>query len=145
MSLRYDVIVFGRFTNQRDGSFGLLWTNPDVDVLSFESFFVSLHFLNCFGGSYYFFFQNYQKFRSNIFFIMNNTQGNAQRQGAEPRRASTLNAISNPKPHFHCKHSNFWLQLCLMPDILVVTLSLKCGFLYYMESFRINSGVILFG
>ena len=54
------------------------------------------------------FFQNYQKFRSNIFFIMNNTPGNAQRQGAEPRRASTLNAISNPKPHFHCKHSNFW-------------------------------------
>ena len=39
---------------------------------------------------------------------MNNTPGNAQRQGAEPRRASTLNAISNPKPHFHCKHSNFW-------------------------------------
>ena len=54
------------------------------------------------------FFQNYQKFRSNIFFIMNNTPGNAQRQGAEPRRASTLNAIPNPKPHFHCKHSNFW-------------------------------------
>ena len=53
-------------------------------------------------------FQNYQKFRSNIFFIMNNTPGNAQRQGAEPRRASTLNAISNPKPHFLCKHSNFW-------------------------------------
>ncbi|MCI6145353.1 MAG: hypothetical protein MR689_01360, partial [Bacteroidales bacterium] len=45
---------------------------------------------------------------SNIFFIMNNTPGNAQRQGAEPRRASTLNAISNPKPHFLCKHSNFW-------------------------------------
>ena len=39
---------------------------------------------------------------------MNNTPGNAQWQGAEPRRASTLNAISNPKPHFHCKHSNFW-------------------------------------
>ena len=39
---------------------------------------------------------------------MNNTPGNAQPQGAEPRRASTLNAISNPKPHFHCKHSNFW-------------------------------------
>ena len=53
-------------------------------------------------------FQNYQKFRSNIFFIMNNTPGNAQRQGVEPRRASTLNAISNPKPHSHCKHSNFW-------------------------------------
>ena len=53
-------------------------------------------------------FQNYQKFRSNIFFIMNNTPGNAQRQGAEPRRASTLNAIPSPKPHFHCKHSNFW-------------------------------------
>ena len=53
-------------------------------------------------------FQNYQKFRANIFFIMNNTPGNAQRQGAEPRRASMLNAFSNPKPHFHCKHSNFW-------------------------------------
>ena len=39
---------------------------------------------------------------------MNNTPGNAQRQGVEPRRASTLNAIPNPKPHFHCKHSNFW-------------------------------------
>ena len=39
---------------------------------------------------------------------MNNTPGNAQRQGAEPRRASTLNAISSPKPHFHCKHSDFW-------------------------------------
>ena len=37
-------------TNQRDGSFGLLWTNPDVDVLSFESFFVSLHCWNGFGG-----------------------------------------------------------------------------------------------
>ena len=36
--------------NQRDGSFGLLWTNPDVDVLSFESFFVSLHCWNGFGG-----------------------------------------------------------------------------------------------
>lgn len=56
-------------------------------------------------------FQNYQKFRSNIFFIMNNTPGNAQRQGAEPRRASTLNAFSNPKPHFHCKHSNFWFLI----------------------------------
>ena len=54
------------------------------------------------------FFQNYQKFRSNIFFIMNNTPGNAQRQGVEPRRASTPNAIPSPKPHFHCKHSNFW-------------------------------------
>ncbi|MDY5659302.1 MAG: hypothetical protein SPF24_02675, partial [Sodaliphilus sp.] len=42
------------------------------------------------------------------FFIMNNTPGNAQRQGAEPRRASTLNAFSTPKPHFLCKHSNFW-------------------------------------
>ncbi|MEE0453100.1 MAG: hypothetical protein UDD86_02255, partial [Sodaliphilus sp.] len=31
-----------------------------------------------------------------------------QRQGAEPRRASTLNAFSTPKPHFLCKHSNFW-------------------------------------
>ena len=50
MYLRYGVIVFGRFTNQRDGSFGLLWTNPDVDVLSFESFFVSLHCWNGFGG-----------------------------------------------------------------------------------------------
>ena len=39
---------------------------------------------------------------------MNNTPGNAQRQGAEPRRASILNAFSNPKPHFLCKHSNFW-------------------------------------
>ena len=39
---------------------------------------------------------------------MNNTPGNAQRQGAEPRRASTLNAFSTPKPHFLCKHSNFW-------------------------------------
>ena len=54
------------------------------------------------------FFSKLPKFRSNIFFIMNNTPGNAQRQGAEPRRASTLNAISSPKPHFHCKHSNFW-------------------------------------
>ena len=36
--------------NQRDGSFGLLWTNPDVDVLSFKSFFVSLHCWNGFGG-----------------------------------------------------------------------------------------------
>ena len=60
-------------------------------------------------------FQNYQKFRSNIFFIMNNTPGNAQRQGAEPRRASTLNAISNPKPHFHCKHSNFLNWFCGLP------------------------------
>ena len=33
-----------------DGSFGLLWTNPDVNVLSFESFFVSLHCWNGFGG-----------------------------------------------------------------------------------------------
>ncbi len=39
-----------RVANQRDGSFGLLWTNPDVDVLSFESFFVSLHCWNGFGG-----------------------------------------------------------------------------------------------
>ena len=54
------------------------------------------------------FFSKLPKFRSNIFFIMNNTPGNAQRQGAEPRRASTLNVIFNPKPHFHCKHSNFW-------------------------------------
>ena len=54
------------------------------------------------------FFSKLPKFRSNIFFIMNNTPGNAQRQGAEPRRASTLNAISSPKPHFHCKHTNFW-------------------------------------
>ena len=107
MYLRYGVIVFGRFTNQRDGSFGLLWTNPDVDVLSFESFFVSLHCWNGFGGSYYFFFK-ITKISFQHFFIMNNTPGNAQRQGAEPRRASTLNAISNPKPHFHCKHSNFW-------------------------------------
>ena len=38
------------YANQRDGSFGLLWTNPDVDVLSFESFFVSLHCWNGFGG-----------------------------------------------------------------------------------------------
>ena len=107
MSLRYGVIVFGRFTNQRDGSFGLLWTNPDVDVLSFESFFVSLHCWNGFGGSYYFFFK-ITKISFQHFFIMNNTPGNAQRQGAEPHRASTLNAISNPKPYFHCKHSNFW-------------------------------------
>ena len=66
------------------------------------------------------FFQNYQKFRSNIFFIMNNTPGNAQRQGAEPRRASILNAFSNPKPHFHCKHSNFWFVVyvvCLKSDM----------------------------
>ena len=54
------------------------------------------------------FFSKLPKFRSNIFFIMNNTPGDAQRQGVEPRRASTLNAISNPKPHSHCKHSNFW-------------------------------------
>ena len=54
------------------------------------------------------FFSKLPKFRSNIFFIMNNTPGNAQRQGAEPRRASILNAFSNPKPHFLCKHSNFW-------------------------------------
>ena len=107
MSLRYGVIVFGRFTNQRDGSFGLLWTNPDVDVLSFESFFVSLHCWNGFGGSYYFFFK-ITKISFQHFFIMNNTPGNAQRQGAEPHRASTLNAISNPKPQFHSKHSNFW-------------------------------------
>ena len=107
MSLRYGVIVFDRFTNQRDGSFGLLWTNPDVDVLSFESFFVSLHCWNGFGGSYYFFFK-ITKISFQHFFIMNNTPGNAQRQGAEPRRASTLNAIPSPKPHFHCKHSNFW-------------------------------------
>ena len=54
------------------------------------------------------FFSKLPKFRSNIFFIMNNTPGNAQRQGADPHRASTLNAIPSPKPHFHCKHSNFW-------------------------------------
>ena len=52
---------------QMDGSF-LVDINPDVDVLSFESFFVSLHCWNGFGGSYYF-FQNYQKFRSNIFLL----------------------------------------------------------------------------
>ena len=39
---------------------------------------------------------------------MNNTPGNAQRQGADPHRASTLNAIPSPKPHFHSKYSNFW-------------------------------------
>ena len=55
------------------------------------------------------FFSKLPKFRSNIFlFIMNNTPGNAQWQWVEPRRASTLNAIPSPKPHFHCKHSNFW-------------------------------------
>ena len=54
------------------------------------------------------FFSKLPKFRSNIFFIMNNTPGNAQWQGAEPRRASTLNAIPSPKTHFHCKHSNYW-------------------------------------
>ena len=58
----------------------------------------------------YFFFQKYQKFHSNIFFIMNNTPGKTQRQGAEPRRASALNAIFNPKPHSHCKHSKFCNQ-----------------------------------
>ena len=57
---------------------------------------------------YIYFFSKIPKIHSNIFFIMNNTPGNAQRQGAEPRRASTLNAISSPKPHFHCKHSDFW-------------------------------------
>ncbi|MCI7585288.1 MAG: hypothetical protein MSS95_05460, partial [Bacteroidales bacterium] len=81
--------------------------NPDVDVLSFESFFVSLHCWNGFGGSYNY-FSKLPKISFQHFFIMNNTPGNAQRQGAEPRRASTLNAISNPKPHFLCKHSNFW-------------------------------------
>ena len=30
--------------------------------------------------------------------------------GIKPRRTSTLNAISNLKPHFHCKHSNFWYE-----------------------------------
>ena len=85
MSLRYDVIVFGRFTNQRDGSFGLLWTNPDanqrdgsfgllwtnpdVDVLSFESFFVSLHCWNGFGGSYYFFFKITKNFVPTFFLL----------------------------------------------------------------------------
>ena len=107
MSLRYGVIVFGRFTNQRDGSFGLLWTNPDVDVLSFESFFCFFALLEWFWWFILFFFK-ITKISFQHFFIMNNTQGNAQRQGAEPRRASTLNAISSPKPHFHCKHSNFW-------------------------------------
>lgn len=54
------------------------------------------------------FFSKIPKISFQHFFIMNNTPGNAQRQGAEPRRASTLNAIPSPKPHFHCKHSNFW-------------------------------------
>ena len=44
------ILVAHVAANQRDGSFGLLWTNPDVDVLSFESFFVSLHCWNGFGG-----------------------------------------------------------------------------------------------
>ena len=57
-----------------------------------------------------YFFSKIPKIHSNIFFIMNNTPGNAQRQGAEPRRASTLNAIFNPKPHSHCKHSKFCNQ-----------------------------------
>ena len=52
---------------------------------------------------------------------MNNTPGNAQRQGAESRRASTLNAISNPKPQFYCKHSNFWfayhMRIMHMPKV----------------------------
>ena len=54
------------------------------------------------------FFSKLPKISFQHFFIMNNTPGNALRQGAEPRRASTLNAIPSPKPHFHCKHSNFW-------------------------------------
>ena len=59
---------------------------------------------------YIYFFSKIPKIHSNIFFIMNNTPGNAQRQGAEPRRASALNAIFNPKPHSHSKHSKFCNQ-----------------------------------
>ena len=44
------ILVAHVAANQRDGSFGLLWANPDVYVLSFESFFVSLHCWNGFGG-----------------------------------------------------------------------------------------------
>ncbi|UKI45113.1 MAG: hypothetical protein L6U16_06895 [Porphyromonadaceae bacterium] len=61
----------------------LLWTNPDVDVLSFESFFVSLHCWNGFGGSYYF-FQKLPKISSQHFFILNNTPGNASGKGQSP-------------------------------------------------------------
>ena len=59
---------------------------------------------------YIYFFSKIPKISFQHFFIMNNTPGNAQRQGAEPRRASTLNAIFNPKPHSHSKHSKFCNQ-----------------------------------
>ena len=59
---------------------------------------------------YIYFFSKIPKISFQHFFIMKNTPGNAQRQGAEPRRASTLNAIFNPKPHSHSKHSKFCNQ-----------------------------------
>ncbi|MDY5660083.1 MAG: hypothetical protein SPF24_06715, partial [Sodaliphilus sp.] len=78
--------------------------------------------------------------RSNIFFIMNNTPGNAQRQGAEPRRASTLNAFSTPKPHFLCKHSNFWFAFGIYKPRTVPLVCGLCGLIEIRHATALTTG-----
>ena len=58
---------------------------------------------------------------------------------AVPEACRYVMRCRKPKGRF------FWLQPYLISDIVVVTISFRCGFLCYMELFQIRATVILFG